>query len=66
MHKFTGQFILIHDFLNLLSQMLDFSDDPRFKEVFHSFSTGFLPQSVFFLAQNATLFGQSKQEQLAE
>ena len=52
MHKFTGQFVLIYDFLCLLSQMIEFTDDdPRFKEVYHSFSTGFLPQSIFFLAQ---------------
>ena len=62
MNKFTGQFVLIYDFLSFLSTMMQFSEDPRFKEVFHSFSTGFVPQTVFFLAQNTSLYEQSRPE----
>ena len=36
--------------------MMEFSEDPCLKELFHSFSTGFLPQTVFFLAQNVNLY----------
>jgi len=43
MHKFTSQYVLINDFLDFLATMMQFSEDPLLKELFHSFSTGFLP-----------------------
>lgn len=56
MHKFTSQFVLIHDLLAFLATMMQFSEDIHLKELFHSFSTGFLPQTIFFLAQNVNLY----------
>ena len=66
MHKFTAQFVFIHEFLTLLATMMQFSEDQRLKELFHSFSMGFMPQTVFFLAQATNLYDQSRGEQLAE
>ena len=56
MHKFTNQMVLVYDFLSFLSTMMQFSEDVHLKELFHSFSTGFLPQTIFFLAQNVSLY----------
>ena len=66
MHQFTNQLVLIHDFLSFMGTMMEYSEDVCLKELFHSFSTGFLPQTVFFLAQNVSLYEQSRSEQLVE
>lgn len=52
--------VLINDFLDFMCTMMEFSEDLCLKELFHSFSTGFLPQTIFFLAQNVSLYEQSK------
>ena len=66
MHQFTNQLVLIHDFLDFMGTMMEYSEDACLKELFHSFSTGFLPQTIFFLAQNVSLYEQSRSEQLLE
>ena len=48
--KFSNQLVLIYDFLGLMSVLVKFSDDARLKEPFHSFTAGFMPQTLFFLA----------------
>ena len=57
MHRFTPQFVLIYEFLTLMATMMKFVDeDSSLKERFHSFSMGFMPQTLFFLAQAANLY----------
>jgi len=40
------------------------SSDERLTELFHAYSTGFMPQTLFFLAQHTAILGQSRYDQL--
>ena len=55
LHNFPSQLCLIDDYMTLLATMMEFNDDAKLKELFHSFSVGFLPQSIFYLAQSTSL-----------
>ena len=50
LHKFTDQLVLVYDFLHFFSSMITYSQDEKLSELFHAFSTGFMPQTIFFLA----------------
>ena len=56
MHKFTNQLVLVQDFLHFFSSMVSFCQDEKLAELFYAFSTGFLPQTIFFLAQSTCLY----------
>ena len=66
MHKFTNQLVLVKDFLHFFSSMVSFCQDEKLAELFYAFSTGFLPQTIFFLAQSTCLYEQDRNDQLRE
>ena len=61
-HKFQEQQSLVYHFLVFFRSVMVQSHDERLSELFHTYSTGFLPQTVFFLAQHTAILGQDKSD----
>jgi hypothetical protein len=56
--------MLIYHFLVFFRNLMHQSSDERLTELFHAYSTGFMPQTLFFLAQHTAILGQSRYDQL--
>jgi hypothetical protein len=56
-HKFPEQQCLIYHFLIFFRTVMHQSNEDRLAELFQAYSTGFMPQTLFFLALHTAILG---------